>query len=290
MITIGFGLLAFFFLTPSPLKASWLTEREQQIIVLTNEVDRALKGREEFSTTQIKSAFTDWRTWAWGVMYFTTYIPVYSIILSLPTVVTGLGYSGTGATLMAVWPYFLGFVVVLTAGWTMDRWGHRFVHYCVGITVAMIALIVLITVEKLVVRYVMFFFVMFMYVVSRYHSAPLILAIHRFVPISTMWAWLSSNVAGSNKRAAATGLIFSLGNIGGAIAGQIYRAEWAPRYINGHAINLAFYGVALISGAVVWWSYRSDNRARDRAEGGGVNVAERRKGMLGAELGDLGDR
>jgi nitrate/nitrite transporter NarK len=107
-----------------------------------------------------------------------------------------------------------------------------------------------------------------------------------------MWAWLASNVAGSNKRAAATGLIFSMGNIGGTISGQIYRAEWAPRYVQGHAINLACYAVALASGAIIWWSYRQDNIARDRSEGveGGVSVKERREGMLGEDLGDLGDR
>ena len=107
-----------------------------------------------------------------------------------------------------------------------------------------------------------------------------------------MWAWLASNVAGSNKRAAATGLVFSMGNIGGTISGQIYRAEWAPRYVQGHAINLACYAVALVAGTPIWWSYRPDNLARDRAEGpeAGVSTQERREGMLGEDLGDLGDR
>ena len=108
-----------------------------------------------------------------------------------------------------------------------------------------------------------------------------------------MWAWLASNVAGSNKRAAATGLIFSMGNIGGTISGQIYRAEqWAPRYVQGHAINLACYGVALVSGVLLWASYRRDNRLRDAAEGvhHGVSAQERQKGLLGEDLGDLGDR
>ncbi|GJE95210.1 MFS general substrate transporter [Phanerochaete sordida] len=275
VITIGLGLLAMLFLTASPETSSWLSDRERLIIQLTNEADRALKAQEGFSGAQIKSAFTDWRTWLWGLMYFTTYIPVYSVVLSLPTVVTGLGYSGTGATVMAVWPYFVGFAVVLIAGWTTDRWGLRFAHYAVPIGVVCVALVVLMAVRDDHVRYGMFFLVMFM-----------------FVPISTMWAWLASNVAGSNKRAAATGVIFSLGNIGGTISGQIYRAEWAPRYVQGHAINLACYAVALITGAVMWASYRADNAARDRAEGleAGAGAHERRKGLLGEDLGNLGDR
>ena len=110
----------------------------------------------------MRSAFADWRTWLWGLVYIAIYIPVYSIILSLPSVVTGLGYAGTHATLMACPPYGLGFVIILLAGWTTDRYGHLFYHYVGAIVVTVVALIVLMAVENLVVRYVMFFFVMFM--------------------------------------------------------------------------------------------------------------------------------
>ncbi|EKM51389.1 uncharacterized protein PHACADRAFT_102903, partial [Phanerochaete carnosa HHB-10118-sp] len=275
IITIGFGLLTLLFLTASPDTASWLSERERQIVVLTNEADRALKAHEGFSRAQITSAFTDPRTYLWGLAYFANYIPVYSVVLSLPTVVAGLGHTGTGATVMAVWPYFVGFALVLGAGWTTDRWGARFVHYAVPIGVVMVALVVLIAETDDTVRYGMFFLVMFM-----------------FVPISTMWSWLAQNVAGSNKRAAATGLVFSMGNLGGIASGWIYSAEWAPRFVPGHAINLACYAVALVAGACLWWSYRRDNRLRDRAEGieRGVSVYQRRKGLLGEDLGDLGDK
>lgn len=278
VVTIGLGLLAFLTFSSSPTTSRWLTPREQRIILLTNEIDRALRADEAFSASQIKSAFVDWRTYIWGLMYFTNYVPVYSVVLSLPVVVTGLGYKGTTATLMAVWPYFAGFTAVVIAGRTLDLYGHRFIHYCIGVVVAMIALIVLISVESLVARYVMFFFMMFM-----------------FIPISTMWSWLAQNVAGSNKRAAATGLIFSMGNIGGIVAGQIYRSEWAPRYVQGHAINLACYVVALISGTVLWLSYKRDNAARDRAAAGGLesgasDFGKTKGGMLGVDLGDLGDR
>lgn len=108
----------------------------------------------------------------------------------------------------------------------------------------------------------------------------------RFVPISIMWAWLSSNVAGNNKRATAQGIIFSIGNIGGAIGSQIYRTEFAPRYIQGHAINVACYAVALVAGAIVWYSYKRDNEQRNAAGESG----DERPDMLGENLGDLGDR
>lgn len=149
-------------MTSNPASATFLTPVERDIIIRANEADRALHAHEAFSTRQIKSAFTDWRTYAWSIMFLTTYIPVYSVILSLPTVVSGLGYSGVTATLMAVPPYGLGFIAVLVSGYTVDRYGRRFVHYVVGVIVAGVALIVLMSATNLVARYIMFFFIMFM--------------------------------------------------------------------------------------------------------------------------------
>lgn len=277
VITAGFGLLAFIFMSAYPGTSSWLTPTEKAIIELSNAADRAETTREsaDFRTGQIRAAFRDWRVYLWGLFYITTYIPVYSVILSLPSVITGLGYEGTRATLMACPPYGVGFVIVLIGGWTSDRHGHFFLHCIIGIVFTLIALIALMAVENLVARYVMFFLIMFM-----------------FLPISISWTWISTNFAGASKRATAMGLIFSQGNIGGAISGQIYRAEWAPRYVQGHAINVACYVIALVAGSALWYSYSRDNAARDRAAGED-SAGAREKGhvdMSGEDLGDLGDR
>ena len=88
--------------------------------------------------------------------------PVYSIILSLPSVVSGLGYTGIHATLMACPPYGLGLVVVLLFGWSIDRHGHRYFHLATACSIVLIALVVLMTADSLRVRYGMFFLVMFM--------------------------------------------------------------------------------------------------------------------------------
>lgn len=153
-----------------PETASFLSPEEKRVVLLANEADHAQKAGEHFDGKQIRSAFTDWRTWLWGVVYISIYIPVYSVILSLPTVVAGLGYKGTSATLMACPPYGLGFVIVLIAGWTADKYGRLFYHYLVGVVVTVVALIVLMVVKNLTVRYIMFFFVMFMYVPPRSSS------------------------------------------------------------------------------------------------------------------------
>ncbi len=292
-ITAGFGLIAAVVMSAYPATAKFLSEEERRVILLTNEADRAEKAAEGFNGKQIKSAFTDWRTYVWALVYISIYIPVYSVILSLPSVVTGLGYKGTRATLMACPPYGLGFIIVLLAGWSADRYGRLFYHYLGAVIVTMVALIVLMIVENLVVRYIMFFFIMFMYAVPAVltcaRALMLTLASPRFIPVSIVWVWLTANLAGPNKRAAGMGLVFSVGNIGGTVSGQIYRAEWAPRYVQGHAINLACYVIAIVAGTTLWWSYKADNLRRDRA----ANQTVKRTNPLdlsGEDLGDLGDR
>ncbi|KAA1476295.1 hypothetical protein DENSPDRAFT_913604 [Dentipellis sp. KUC8613] len=204
-----------------PDNAHFLTDRERQIVLLTNEADRALKATETFSRSQIV------------------------VILSLPTVVTDLGYKNTTATLMACPPYGRRFVVVLAAGWTADKYRHWFWHYVVGVSVTMVALIVLMAVENLVMRYVMFFIIIFM------------------------------------CGAAAMGFIFSMGNIGGTVSGQIYCAAWAPRYVQGHAINLACYVIALLTRTAPWWSYKRDNALRDlKAAAGGDKAGPVKEGHM----------
>lgn len=289
-LTALLGLASLAIIADYPVNARWLSERERAYILLVNEADRAQLAAEPFDRKQILSAFKDWRVYVWGLVFISTNGPSYSIVLSLPSVVAGLGYTGVHATLLACPPYAFGLLLVLTFGWSVDRHGHRYFQFAFACGMALLALVVLVVVQSLAVRYAMFFLVMFM-----------------LVPISTTWGWLSGNVAGVNKRAAATGIALSFGNIGGAIAGQIYREEWAPRYVQGHAVNVGYYVLALLSGGVLWWSYRRDNLRRDRlelADSGStagekdgrvvemheVAMAHRAGTMLGERLGDSGDR
>ncbi|ODV90171.1 hypothetical protein CANCADRAFT_13294, partial [Tortispora caseinolytica NRRL Y-17796] len=276
VVTVGIGLFALIVMYPYPENAKFLTERERQYLLAIHAKDRAQHKAQGLNWAYAKTAFKDYRTYLWGLIYFATYIPVYSVILSLPSVITGLGFEGTTATLMACPPYGLGFIVVLISGYTSDKHRDRFWHAVIPCFVASAALIVLIAVTSNWVRYAMFFFVMFM-----------------FVPICTNWSWQANNTAGTNKRAVATGLIYSMGNIGGAIAGQIYRAEWAPYYRPGHGINIACFGVAVIAMIVIRWTYIRDNRLRDELlardnENSQETFTE--QDQLELDLGLLGDR
>lgn len=73
----------------------------------------------------------------------------------------------------------------------------------------------------------------------------------------------SNNFAGRTKRAIATAFIAAGGNIGGAIAGQIYRANDAPQYIRAHSVCAAFLCCHVILVLLLKYMLHRINKQRD---------------------------
>ena len=165
------SVFVFFFYPDYPEISRWLSADERELAARRIKGVSAL-GHAKITWKEAKETLLDWRLYIHHLLFMCISVPFSSISLFAPTIVTGLGYEGTRATLMACPPYGLGFIVVLASGWTADRYGHLFVHYVVGVVVTMVALIVLMAVESLVVRYVMFFLIMFMCASSLLESCP----------------------------------------------------------------------------------------------------------------------
>lgn len=59
------------------------------------------------------------------------------------------------------------------------------------------------------------------------------------------------------------GVFFTCGNGAGLISSNIYPATESPRYIKGHAINLAFAGLTLVTCSTIMLINIRENRRRD---------------------------
>ena len=77
-------------------------------------------------------------------------------------------------------------------------------------------------------------------------------------------AWNGNNIGGSVKRGVGIAMHVGFGNLGGAIAGFIYRKEDAPRYIVGHATLLATTSMSMILCILMTLYLRRENARRDR--------------------------
>ncbi|CAG8445702.1 5579_t:CDS:10 [Diversispora eburnea] len=64
------------------------------------------------------------------------------------------------------------------------------------------------------------------------YTGACIVGIGIFPSVPTSITWLNNNLAGNVKRATGSAMMIAFGNIGGAIASQIYQSNDSPEYIN----------------------------------------------------------
>lgn len=85
-----------------------------------------------------------------------------------------------------------------------------------------------------------------------------------YVNVGLHVTWLGQNMAGFRKRSTGIGMQQTIGNIGGVIAGQIYRTQDKPGYRLGHAVCLAAWAVFAMGATAEYFIWRSRNAHRER--------------------------
>lgn len=93
-----------------------------------------------------------------------------------------------------------------------------------------------------------------------------------FLCTGTNIAWLSMNCAPDGKRAGSVGVLLTLTNIGGIVAGQIYQTESAPAYTLGHAWSLGSLVFAWSGWWLVHWIYKRREAWKEEMPGDGSSV------------------
>ena len=95
--------------------------------------------------------------------------------------------------------------------------------------------------------------------------------------------WLANNLSGSYKRSTGMAIQISVGNLGGAMASNFYRAQDAPRYILGHSLSMAFVVAGIITAAALIITYYllNNKRERDLRNGRRAEFTEEQLSFLG---------
>jgi len=78
--------------------------------------------------------------------------------------------------------------------------------------------------------------------------------------------WPANNVSGQTKRAVASAVQISVGNMGGIVGTQLYRPEWAPRFLIGNCVAVGYLVANLVLVSILWYVLKSENARRDRGE------------------------
>jgi len=229
--------------------------------------------QEKFEWMEARRGISDIQVWLSGISYLGLIVSLYSFSLFLPTIVAGLGFSGSEAQLRTVPPYVPATVLTIVVAFFADklRWRGPFIMILMPITI--IGYILIIAAKTNTARYAATFLI----AAGVYPSAPCILSI------------LPNNSAGHYKKATTVALQLAVANCGAFVATFIYTPDQAPLYHRAHSIVLGFVILSwvLITANVLYCLRENKARREGKREG---NISKHRalwdSGKTRAPIGD----
>ncbi|KAI0394163.1 major facilitator superfamily domain-containing protein [Xylariaceae sp. FL0594] len=233
--TVLVAVAAYKFVHNYPATAKFLNDDERKVIHQRLAADSDATHSEEFSWAGVKEALRDPKCWLYGLGFHTMSLPLYTLSLFLPTIITNLGYKAATAQLLTVPPYAFAFGTTLGVAILSERLGKRAVFIGGPAVFAAIGYAILLGNTDPVARPGVSYAAVFFAAGGIYPAVALVLS------------WPTINVSGQTKRATATAMQISIGNVGAVIGTQLYRGHDGPRFIVGHSFALAY----LLANAVV---------------------------------------
>ncbi|RAL14704.1 pantothenate transporter [Aspergillus homomorphus CBS 101889] len=250
-LTSGFGALFIIVVPSSPKKAWFLTTREMEVLEARMARDRDAGDLTQFSTTQVKEALGDLRSWFMFIfgLLVTMQAPVMTFAsliiknLNYDSFQTMLYNAPSGAVqILAIWVSIAGCYLLTD-------------HRCFVVMVMAIPPLVgnlLLLKLPLSAEWAL--------IVSSWLASclPNVLAV--------LLSLSASNVKGNTKRPMVNAMFF-IGYCAGCIAApQLWKTSAAPRFFEGIVTAIVTWCLLLVALGVYWYLCRSENRKRDETQ------------------------
>lgn len=211
--------------------------------------------------------------WLGMVIYMGCDMPLYAFSLFLPSIVSELGWSGPDgkdvvrAQLMSVPPYVAAAILTVIIGFVADRTRQRGICNIAVSAIGIVGFAMMIGSDSAAVKY----------------AGTFLGALGIYPCISNTISWMANNIEGVYKRGVVLGFVIGWGNLNGIVSSNIYYNP--PRYVEGHAVILAYMIVFLFGGSLLMTILlRIENKKR--REGKRDHLIE---GKTEKEIDQLGD-
>ncbi|KAI1912113.1 hypothetical protein LOZ53_004503 [Ophidiomyces ophidiicola] len=267
LLTVVVAVMSFWTIYDFPDTAPFFTERERAFVVHrlkyqgTKPGAKRVAQADEFEWKYVWDAFKDWQVYVAIVMFWGIVCPLYGLSLFLPSIIRDLGYTASTAQLLTVPVYCTAAALAIATAWYADKKGSRspFVLFYMGI----IALGFIICIA------------------SAGRGVPGVVYAGVFIAVCGLYpafpgniTWLSSNLAGSYKRATGMAIQIGIGNLCGAMAANFYRPGDAPKYYVGHSLELGFVVAGMLAALTLRICYQRINKKRDEEGTGDLTEEE----------------
>lgn len=262
---------AYWFVHNYPDTSKFLNEDERKFIQQRLAADCDATHQEEFSWAGVREALQDPKCWLYGLGFHTLSLPLYTLSLFLvsenkvllflpemscanrlfkPTIITNLGYTAATAQLLTVPPYAFAFGTTVTVAVLSERLGKRAVFIGGSSIFAAIGYSILLGNTDPVSRPGVSYLAVFFAAGGIYPACALVLS------------WPTINVSGQTKRATATAMQISIGNLGAVLGTQLYRSHDGPRFIVGHSFALGYLLANTIAVTILAYVLEKENKRR----------------------------
>ncbi|KAL4813153.1 major facilitator superfamily domain-containing protein [Aspergillus spinulosporus] len=243
--SIALGLLVFFFLPSYPEKAGWLSPEEKELQARRLGAYHC-SGEDKLNWNDAKDTLCSVQLYMHYLTYLTVGTGVASMAYFAPTIIEGLGYSDLQAQLFTVPPYGIAYPITILLAWFSDRFKSRGVVASCSCAMASIAFVVQAALPADAFK-------------ARY--AFLVLATTCvFGGLPSLNAWVGDNVRNTTASSLTIALNIAFSGPGQIIGVWIYRAQDAPAYHLGHAVNAAMSAVAAGLALALTVHYRRMNK------------------------------
>ncbi|KAJ8064815.1 hypothetical protein OCU04_007123 [Sclerotinia nivalis] len=255
LLTVVVSLVAYFFIHNYPSTAPFLTEPERSFIHARLKSSTDATNAEPFTWTNVRAAFGDYKCWLYSLGFHTMSLPLYTLSLFFPTIISALGYKAATAQLLTVPPYAFATILTLIIAILSEKTHKRAPFILFSSCFAIIGYIILLATPntKPGISYLGTFFA----AGGIYPSTAIILS------------WPAANVSGQTKRATATAMTITIGNLGAVLGTQLYRPATSPRWFLGHGFALGYLVANLLVVGTLWICLERENRGKRRREENG---------------------
>lgn len=246
------GILTIFLLPDRPESTSFLNDRERSIALERMNRDTSGDNGAVVNRAHVRMAFTDWRIYVAGVVYFGLNCALASISAFLPTILKTLNYSNARAQLLTVPPYAVAAIVLISFSFASDKLQTRGLFMATSCIIGSFGYLLLLTVhEDLHIRY----------------FATFCITSGTYTTIGLMIAWFAHNLGSETKKATGMPMFMAIGQFGSILGSHIYPKTEGPLYTKGFAIGCGLEFLSAICCIILSVSYRMDNARRDQLYG-----------------------
>ena len=274
LATLIIGILTYWMVHDFPAEAKFLSDDERaRVLKRLREDNQASAEHAEWQWKDALKAYTDWKTYAFAVVYMGCDGALYAFSLFQPSIVSALGGFSKTATisnLLTVPPYAAAAIMTIFVGWAADKTQRRGLFNIGCSLLGITGFCMLLGSQRPAVKY----------------AALYLSALGIYPCIANTITWTANNVEGVYKRGVVVGTVIGWGNLNGVVSSEVYRNKDKPKYYPGHGVVLGYLTLFLFGGSVATeLMLMRENKARRLGKRN--HVAE---GKTLEEIQDLGDQ